>query len=122
MNNYTITHGSFTAQGNFTGYTAIGERILIYARQMNSLGWEMNEDVKYPFYTIAEEKDNEPLGTNGKPTGEKTKRLTALSVFKSNIDIKETNTKVPLNKFIQEQAEKVGISQEVLEILSQAKI
>jgi hypothetical protein len=127
MKNYVINNGSFTAQGNFSGYTAMGERIHIYARQMSSLDWEVNEDVKYPFYAIAKEKEIEPLGTDGKPTGEKTMRLTALSVFKSKADITNARSEaalldIEITKSIQEQAEKVGISQEVLDVLLAASV
>ena len=127
MKNYVINNGSFTAQGNFSGYTAMGERIHMYARQMSSLGWEANEDVKYPFYAIAKEKEIEPLGTDGKPSGEKSMRLTALSVFKTKGDITTARSEaalldIEITKSIQEQAEKVGISQDVLDVLLSASI
>lgn len=127
MKNYVINNGAFTGQGNFSGYTAMGERVHIYARQMASLGWEANEDVKFPFYCIGAEKEIEPLGTDGKPTGEKANRLTALSVFKNKADITLARSEsimldVEINKSIAEQAEKVGISQEVLDTLLAAAI
>lgn len=127
MKNYVINNGAFTGQGNFSGYTAMGERVHIYARQMASLGWEANEDVKFPFYCIGAEKEIEPLGTDGKPTGEKAIRLTALSVFKNKADITLARSEsimldVEINKSIAEQAEKVGISQEVLDTLLAAAI
>lgn len=127
MKNYVINNGAFTGQGNFSGYTAMGERVHIYARQMASLGWEANEDVKFPFYCIGAEKEIEPLGVDGKPTGEKAIRLTALSVFKNKADITLARSEsimldVEINKSIAEQAEKVGISQEVLDTLLAAAI
>ena len=127
MKNYVINNGAFTGQGNFSGYTAMGERVHVYARQMASLGWEANEDVKFPFYCIGAEKEIEPLGTDGKPTGEKAIRLTALSVFKNKADITLARSEsimldVEINKSIAEQAEKVGISQEVLDTLLAAAI
>jgi hypothetical protein len=82
MKNYVINNGSFTANGNFSGYTALGERVHIYARQMAANNWEADEDVKFPFYCLAVEKEIQPFGADGKtPTGETVKRLTATSVF-----------------------------------------
>lgn len=121
MKNYVINNGKFTTE-NFSGYTAMGERVHIYGRQMASLGWEAIEDVKFPFYCIAADKEIEPNGPDGKPSGEKTMRLTALSVFKTKADITTARSEsimldVEINKSIAEEAEKIGISQATLETL-----
>jgi hypothetical protein len=56
MNNYIITSGDFTKQGNFTGYTSKGIRIHFHARQMASLKFSKENPPVYPFYCIAEVK------------------------------------------------------------------
>jgi hypothetical protein len=45
MKNYVINNGAFTANGNFSGYTALGVRVHLHKRQMNALGWNTTEDV-----------------------------------------------------------------------------
>lgn len=58
MKKFVINNGSFSANGNFSGYTAKGERIHLFARQMESLGISKDDDLKgkFPFYCLAEEK------------------------------------------------------------------
>ena len=87
MKKYAITSGKFTTKGNFTGYTALGERVHVHAAQMNALGWKKDDDIKVPFYAFGEVKKIGQLDENGKPKTNAdgspvlVDRLTANSVF-----------------------------------------
>lgn len=90
MRKFVINNGNFSVNGAFSGYTAKGERIHIFARQMESLGYSKGDDIEYPFYVLAEEKSYAPrLDANGKPipnadgTLGVTDRLTATAIFKT---------------------------------------
>ncbi len=126
MKNYVINNGGFTAAGNFTGYTAMGERVHIYARQMAANNWEADEDVKFPFYCLAIEKEIQPFDANGKPTGETVKRLTATSVFLTVDALAEAKgatilVEAKVNKLIAEEAVAAGLSEAaVADLLSVA--
>ena len=93
MKNYVINNGSFTGNGNFSGYTALGVRVHFHKRQMEALAWTTNEDITFPFFCIADEKEIGSLDAEGKPVVNelgveiKTKRLTALSAFKTKAEI-----------------------------------
>jgi hypothetical protein len=58
MTKFVINNGSFSNGGNFSGYTAKGDRIHIFSRQMESLGITKGDDLKgkFPFYVLAEAK------------------------------------------------------------------
>lgn len=87
MKNFAIHSGNFSANGNFSGYTALGERLFIHKTQMAGLGWTKAEDVKFPFYAIGADKMIGQLDANGKPavnadgTPVQVSRLQALSIF-----------------------------------------
>ena len=68
MKNYVINNGSFTKAGNFSGYTALGQRVHIYQRQMEALGWSANDDVQFPFYCIGDIREIQPVDEKGNPT------------------------------------------------------
>ena len=95
--NYVINNGSFTANGNFSGYTALGERVHLHKRQMEALEWKTNDDVKFPFYVIATIKQIGQLDAKGQAVvGENgiavtSDRLTALSAFKTRDAIKQAH-------------------------------
>jgi hypothetical protein len=127
MKNYVINNGSFTAAGNFTGYTALGERVHIYGRQMVSCGWEDIADVKFPFYCLAVEKEIQPFMADGKtPTGETVKRLTATSVFTTVEQLAEAKgatilVEAKVNNLIAKEAVAAGLSETaVADLLSVA--
>jgi hypothetical protein len=115
-----INNGQFSATGNFSGYTATGIRVHIYQRQMAALGWEANEDVKFPFYALAKEKEITPFGADGKtPTGEKAVRLTATSVFLTVDALAAAKGEAVLveakvNTIIAKQAVAAGLSEDVM--------
>lgn len=126
MKNYVINNGSFTAAGNFSGYTALGERVHIFGRQMESLGWSSNEDVSFPFYAIGALKQIDNIDKDGVVVST-SERLTALSVFKTREDIKNAHAEsafldVEIKKSIAEEASKVGLSQSAIESLLSATV
>jgi hypothetical protein len=126
MKNYVINNGSFTAAGNFSGYTALGERVHIFARQMESLGWSSVDEVGFPFYAIGDVKQIDNVDENGAILSSSS-RLTALSVFKSKNDIVNAHAEsafldVEIKQSISQQAAKVGLSQSAIDSLLAATI
>jgi len=129
MKNQVINNGAFTAAGNFSGYTALGNRIHIYARQMSALGWTTDEDLKdnLPFYCITKETEIKELDVNGKETGNVSTRETAVSVFKTREAINRAyidsaTLDMEIKKNIAEEAAKVGLSKESIDSLLNASV
>lgn len=131
MKNYVINNGSFTASGNFSGYTALGERVHIFGRQMQALGWSKQEDVKFPFYCIGTVKEIGQLGADGKPLTDAngvaltSERLTALSAFKSREEIKQAHADnalldIEIAQEIRTQASTAGLSEAAISALANA--
>lgn len=131
MKNYVINNGAFTASGNFSGYTALGERVHLFGRQMQALGWSKPEDVKFPFYCIGTTKQIGQLDANGKPVVDAngvavtTDRLTALSAFKTREEIKQAHADaalldVEIQQEIRNQASTAGLSQQAVDALANA--
>lgn len=91
MKNYVLTSGSLTDSGNLTGYSTIGVRVHVYQRQLEALGIKDQNDLKFPMFCVAEEKEftRPVLDAQGKETGETEtfERLTALSLFKTKADL-----------------------------------
>ena len=121
MKNYVINNGKFTAAGNFSGYTALGERVHIFGRQMEAIGATTDADVKFPIFAIATEKDVDTIDANGAITATNT-RLTALSVFKSREEIKQAHADsafldIEIKQAVAEQASKSGLSQTAIDSL-----
>lgn len=104
MQNFAILSGSFSANGNFSGYSkkalSYGDhsgRIFIAKRQMESLGLTKAEDIKFPIFVTATEREYNQIDANGKAVTEKDaqgnevnktfKRLTAFSVYKTQEDL-----------------------------------
>lgn len=82
MRKISILSGNFSANGNYSGYNAQGERVFIAKRQMEQLGFKADGDVKFPFYCLAQNKEYGEVDENNQPTGKTFSRLTAGSVFK----------------------------------------
>ena len=131
MKNYVINNGAFTANGNFSGYTALGVRVHLHKRQMNALGWNTTEDVTLPFFCIAEEKQIGSLNANGEPVVDSngveitSPRLTALSAFKTKAEITQAHADsslldVEIAQAIQTQAKASGLSESALSALANA--
>jgi hypothetical protein len=84
-----ILSGNFTTNGNFSGYNSKGQRIHIPGRQMESLGFKTDDEVKgkFPLYSIVVEREFNVLDENGEPKGdEKFTRAQAGSTFLSKAD------------------------------------
>ena len=131
MKNYVINNGSFTASGNFSGYTALGERVHIFGRQIQALGWSKPEDVKFPFYAIGTVKQIGQLDASGKPmvnadgTPATSDRLTALSAFKTREEIKQAHADsalldIEIAQEIRNQASTAGLSESAVNALANA--
>lgn len=129
MKNYVINNGQFTANGNFSGYTALGERVHIFNRQMQALGWTKPEQVVFPFYAIGTVKQIGQLDANGKPlvnadgTPATADRLTALSAFKTRDEIKQAHADaalldIEITQEIRNQASTAGLSQKAIDALA----
>lgn len=129
--NYVINNGSFTANGNFSGYTALGDRVHLHKRQMEALNWKTNTDIKFPFYTIAtikpigqlDDKGKPVLGENGLPVT--SDRLTALSAFKTRDEIKQAHADsalldIEIMQEIKAQATTAGLTDSAIQALATA--
>ena len=131
MKNYVINNGSFTANGNFSGYTALGIRVHLHKRQMEALGWNAQADVVLPFFCIAETKEIGSLDASGNAVVDsngveiKSERLTALSAFKTKAEITQAHADsslldVEIAQAIQTQAKASGLSDSALATLANA--
>ncbi len=77
----SIANGSFTANGNFSGYTLTGERVHIFGRQMASANFDA-DSVEFPFPVLATNKSYEGrLNADGTRGTAIVDRLTATAVF-----------------------------------------
>lgn len=90
MKKTKILSGNFSSgegkKGNFSGYNTAGQRIFINKKQMESLGFKTDADVK-PFFAVIDTKEIDTLDAEGAATGVMVKRLQALSVFKTEADL-----------------------------------
>ena len=124
MRNYSIVSGNFSANGNFSGYTALGERLFIHKTQMNSLGFSKESDkpVSFPFYAIGATKQIGQLDENGKAkvnvdgTPLTVDRLQALSIFGSkesltNAHVDTATLDIEIASAIKSQASAKGLSE-----------
>ena len=118
--NYVINNGSFTANGNFSGYTALGERVHIFGRQMQALGWSKQDDVKFPFYAIGGIKQISKTDENGKPV--LSDRLQAFSVFPTkealtNAHVDTATLDIEIKQAVTAQAKSAGLTESAIESL-----
>ena len=131
MKNYVINNGAFTANGNFSGYTALGVRVHLHKRQMSALGWESTSDVQFPFFCIAETKQIGSLDASGNPVVDnngveiKSDRLTALSAFKTKGEITQAHADsalldIEIAQTIKTQATSAGLSENAIATLANA--
>jgi hypothetical protein len=127
LKNISISSGNFTANGNFTGYNLLGERVHIYKRQMEQLGWAKDADVKFPFYTVATVKEYQKVDENGEPTDETFDRLTATSVFKDEISligahVANASTDAKINSAIAKAMKDIELTDEQLATLANSNV
>ena len=128
MKNFAIHSGNFSANGNFSGYTALGERLFIHKTQMAGLSWTKTEDVKFPFYAIGATKLIGQLDANGKPavnddgTPVQVERLQALSIFpnKESLTAAHVDTAtldIEIKSAIKQSATAAGLSETAVSTL-----
>lgn len=99
MKAYIIQSGHFSQAGNFMGFSAKGEKIHIYKKDIirlfpqvgivyRCLGRYEKELVKLPFYCLAKEKEFDYMDHDGQRTGQKFTRLTAFVISDKEYEIK----------------------------------
>lgn len=99
MKAYIIQLGHFSQAGNFMGFSAKGEKIHIYKKDIirlfpqvgivyRCLGRYEKELVTLPFYCLAKEKEFDYMDHNGQRTGQKFTRLTAFVISDKEYEIK----------------------------------
>ena len=124
MKNFAIHSGNFSANGNFSGYTALGERLFIHKTQMAGLGWTKESDVKFPFYAIGAEREINTRDASGAISDVKAMRLQALSIFTTKEALTSAHVDtavldVEIKSAIKQTATNAGLSEsEVASILA----
>ena len=83
MKTRTLTSGNFSANGNFSGYDASGERWFVHGRAMQTLGMEKDADLKFPLYAIVTEREIQSRDENGELSDTMVIRKQATAVFKT---------------------------------------
>jgi hypothetical protein len=133
MKNYAIQSGSFTDNGNFSAYTALGDRVHIHKRQMESLKWTKIEDVKFPFFAIGAVKQIGQLDENSVPkvnadgTAVLVDRLTAMSVFATKQELIDAHVDVAtlgveIASSIKAKATSAGLTEDAVNMLLSASV
>lgn len=113
--------------GNFTGYNSKGERVHVYGRQLEAIGFKPGEDVAMPLFVIAEDKTFTRVDDKGKEIeGSSFNRLTALSVFKTRDEmisahVEDATLDMSVKQAIRKQASSAGLTEaEVAELINAA--
>lgn len=129
MKNFTIHSGNYSANGNFSGYTAKGERLFIHKTQMNGLGLEAGALPSFPFYAIGATKMIGQLDANGKPafkedgiTLVEVPRLQALSIFSNEekltaAHVDDATLDIRIKSAISGAATSAGLTQSAIDSL-----
>ena len=129
MRNFTITSGSFTGAGNFTAYNALGERIFVHKRIMESQALSATALPQYPLFAIIDNKmigqfaeDGHTPLTNADGTPVMVERLQALSIFKTKqalIDAHVDNATldVEIKSAVSTKATEAGLTKESIDRL-----
>lgn len=128
MRNFTVQSGGFTNAGNFTAYSALGERVFIHKRVMESQKWSKTEDVKFPFYAIIDTKEIGQLDDAGKPkmnadgTAVLVERLQALSIFANeealtNAQVDNVTLDIRVKSAIKSSASSAGLTEQAINSL-----
>lgn len=128
MRNFTVQSGDFTKAGNFTAYSALGERVFIHKRVMESQKWNKTEDVTFPFYAIIDTKEIGQLDDAGKPkmnadgTAVLVERLQALSIFSSeetltNAQVDNVTLDIRVKSAIKSSASSAGLTESAINSL-----
>lgn len=122
MKTKTFTTGNFSTAGNFSGYTATGERFFVHKRQMDALGLDAS-NLTLPLYAIVDYKEINPRDEDGNILSDTVvQRAQALSVFKTMQElVAATNADFKLEAEIQRDraiyAKDLGLSQSTVDAL-----
>ena len=128
MKNFTIHSGNYSANGNFSGYTAKGERLFIHKTQMNGLGLEAGALPKFPIYAIGDTKMIGQLDSNGQAavnadgTLMQVPRLQALSIFANRealtiAHVDDATLDIEIKQAISSAATSAGLTQSAIDSL-----
>ena len=129
MKNFAIHSGNFSANGNFSGYTAFGERLFIHKSQMAGLGLEAGALPLFPFYAIGDTKMIGQLDANGQPalkedgvTPLQVPRLQALSIFSNEekltaAHVDNATLEIRIKGAISSAATSAGLTQSAIDSL-----
>lgn len=126
MNTVAILSGNWSANGNFSGYNAGGQRIHIPQRQMENLGFSRDAkipDSKFPIYALVVEREFNELDEAGNPTEKTFKRLQAGSTFlteEAMITAKNADKvlEIKATKALVTEAKSAGLTEDAVRSLS----
>ena len=128
MKNFAIHSGNFSANGNFSGYTALGERLFIHKTQMGGLGLEAGALPSFPFYAIGDTKMIGQLDANGLAAVNadgslvQVPRLQALSIFSNkealtSAHVDTATLDIEIKQAISSAASSAGLTQSAIDSL-----
>lgn len=126
-----VLSGNFTKLGHFRGYTALGQYVHIFKRQMDGLGLTDASKLKFPIYVVAEPRSYDArLNEKGEIVeGSKSieNRMTACSVFTDkaafvNAFVAEANLELEIAVEINKAAKAYTLDAENVEQLANASI
>jgi len=131
MNKSTqILSGNFAKsegnKGNFTGYNAKGEKIFIHKALMEGLGIKADKDFK-PFYAVIGVREIATRDENGELTTTLVKRLQALSVFKTDVELinavnSDAVLEIKAKAALKTEATTAGLTESALNALMSASV
>jgi len=129
MKTKTLTSGNFSANGNFSGYDAQGERWFVHGRAMEALGIKADSDLKdvFPLYAMVTEREIQSRDENGELSDTMVVRKQATTVFRT-IDelVKAKNADIALEIAIKADLEatvsKSGLTEASVKALLEASI
>jgi hypothetical protein len=87
MQTVAILSGSFTDNGNFSGYNAAGQRVHVPARTMESIQLTKDSKIAFPLYALVVEREFDVVDADNEPTGKTFKRQQAGSIFLNKADM-----------------------------------
>lgn len=127
MKTKTITSGNFSANGNFSGYDASGERWFVHGRAMESLGMKEDKDLVFPLYAIVTEREIQSRDENGDLSDTMVIRKQATAIFKTVGElVSAKNADIALEIAIKADLEatvsKSGLSESSVKALLEASI
>ena len=130
MNTVAILSGNWSANGNFSGYNAGGQRIHIPQRQMENLGFTRDTKIpegKFPLYALVVEREFNELDENGNPSDKTFKRLQAGSTFlteEAMISAKNADKilEIKATKALVTEATSAGLSEDAVKAITSVVI